>query len=101
MVRNAKMPDLIPFARYEYYNPQEKVVVDANNLKGADLRLKTSMWVAGLNYRPLPNLVVKADYTKRRIGDGQYKSENEFALGVAFVGWFLQDNKFAKIRKNK
>lgn len=101
MVRNAKMPDLIPFARYEYYNPQEKVVVDANNLKDADLRLKTSMWVAGLNYRPLPNLVVKADYTKRRIGDGQYKSENEFALGVAFVGWFLQDNKFAKIRKNK
>lgn len=101
MVRNPKMPDLVPFARYEYYNPQEKVIVDANNLKGADLRLKTSMWVAGLNYRPLPYLVVKADYTKRRIGDGQYKSENEFALGVAFVGWFVQDNKFARLRKAK
>ncbi len=99
MVGKAKMPDLIPFVRFEYYNPQEKVIVDANNLKDADQRLKTSMWVAGLNYRPLPNLIVKADYTKRRIGNGQYKSENEFALGVAFVGWFLQDNKFAKIRK--
>lgn len=99
IVGNAKMPDLIPFVRFEYYNPQEKVIVDANNLKDADQRLKTSMWVAGLNYRPLPNLIVKADYTKRRIGNGQYKSENEFALGVAFVGWFLQDNKFAKIRK--
>ena len=92
-----KMPDIIPFFRYEYYNPQEKVIVDANNLKGADDRLKTQMWVAGLNYRPLPNLVLKADYTNRRIGNGQYKSENEFALGVAFIGWFLQDNKF-KIR---
>ena len=101
MVHNAKMPDLVPFVRFEYYNPQEKVIVDANNLKDADLRLKTSMWVAGLNYRPLPGIIVKSDYTKRRIGDGQYKSENEFALGVAFVGWFLQDNKFARVSKKK
>lgn len=101
MVNNTKMPDLIPFARFEYYNPQEKVVVDASNLKGADLRLKTQMWVAGLNYRPLPNIIVKADYTKRRIGDGKYKSENEFALGVAFVGWFLSDNKFTKLRNKR
>lgn len=101
MVNNTKMPDLIPFARFEYYNPQEKVVVDASNLKGADLRLKTQMWVAGLNYRPLPNIIVKADYTKRRIGDGKYKSENEFAVGVAFVGWFLSDNKFTKLRNKR
>lgn len=101
MVSCSGMPDIIPFVRYEYYNPQEKVVVDANNLKDADPRLKTSMWVAGVNYRPLPNLVVKADYTKRRIGGGSYKAENEFALGVAFTGWFLQDNKFAKLRKNR
>lgn len=93
-VRNPKWWDITPFFRYEYYNPQEKVVVDANNLKGADDRLKTHMWVAGLNYRPLPYLVIKADYTHRSIGDGKYKSENEFALGVAFVGWFLKDNKF-------
>ena len=93
-IKNAKYLDFIPFFRYEYYNPQEKVIMDANNLKGADLRLKTQMWVAGLNYRPIPNLVIKADYTNRRIGNGQYKSENEFALGVAFIGWFLQDNKW-------
>ena len=93
-VRNPKWWDITPFFRYEYYNPQEKVLVDANNLKGADDRLKTHMWVAGVNYRPLPYLVIKADYTHRSIGDGKYKSENEFALGVAFVGWFLKDNKF-------
>ena len=93
-MKNPKYLDFVPFFRYEYYNPQEKVIVDANNLKGADLRLKTQMWVAGLNYRPIPNLVIKADYTNRRIGNGQYKSENEFAIGVAFIGWFLQDNKW-------
>ena len=101
MVQVKRMPDLIPFVRYEYYNPQQKVAVDNFNVKGADARLKTSMWVAGVNYRPLPNLVVKADYTTRRIGNGNYKSENEFAVGVAFTGWFLSDNKFKKVRKDK
>lgn len=101
MVKNPKMPDLIPFARYEYYNAQEKVITDNYSSTTADNRLKTSMWVAGLNYRPLPYLVIKADYTKRRIGDGKYKSENEFALGVAFTGWFVSDNKFIKTHKRK
>ena len=83
-----KMPDLIPFARYEYYNPQEKVKRDIYHSTPADKRLKTSMWVAGVNYRPLPYLVVKADYTTRCIGGGEYNRENEFAIAVAFTGWF-------------
>ena len=49
------------------------------------------MWTAGLNYKPLPFIVVKADYTTRSIGGGDYNSENEFALGVAFTGWFFGD----------
>ncbi|MGM9703346.1 MAG: hypothetical protein ACI3YZ_07360 [Prevotella sp.] len=87
-----KMPVIIPFARYEYYNPQEKVVGNYS----ADNRLQTSIWVAGVNWRPLPNLIVKADYTTRQIGTSQvfgkgtYNSENEFAVGVAFVGWFVK-----------
>lgn len=85
LVAHPQMPDLTPFVRYEYYNAQEKV--DAP--KVADDRLKTSMWIAGLNYRPLPYLVVKADYTMRRIGGGAYKNENEFALGIAFTNWFI------------
>lgn len=79
-----KMPDLTPFVRYEYYNSQQ--AVEAPMV--ADLRLKTSMWVAGINYRPLPYIIVKADYTTRRIADGTFHHENEFALGVAFTGWF-------------
>ena len=54
-----------------------------------DQRLKTSMWVFGLNYRLGNGIVVKADYTTRRIGGGQFNSENEFALCVAFNAWFL------------
>lgn len=79
-----KFPSLWPFARYEYYNPQQEVVTR----QAADEREKVSMWTAGLNWRALPNLVFKADYTARRIGGGKYNNENEFALGVAYVGWF-------------
>ncbi len=96
-VSNMKMPDLIPFARYEYYNPQQKVIGGYV----ADQRLKTSMWVAGINYRPLPMLILKADYTKRRIGDGKYNSENEFALGVAFTSWFFSDKMVKDIRERR
>lgn len=83
IVNDERMPCLIPFVRYEYYNAQQDVLAPYN----ADDRLKTSLWTAGINYRPLPQLVIKADYTSRRIGDGKYNSENEFALAVAWTGW--------------
>ena len=79
-----KCPVLYPFARYEYYNPQEKVIAR----QGPDDREKVGMWTVGLNWKALPNLVFKADYTTRKIGGGRYNSENEFAIGVAYVGWF-------------
>lgn len=79
-----KCPVFYPFARYEYYNPQEEVIAR----QGADNREQVSMWTAGLNWKALPNLVFKADYTARRIGGGKYNNENEFAIGVAYVGWF-------------
>ena len=82
---NPKVPVVYPFVRYEYYNPQE----EGAGRDVMDLRNKVSMWTAGLNWYPLPNLVVKADYTTRRIGDGSYTSENEFSLAIAYVGWFL------------
>jgi len=54
------------------------------------------MWTFGLNYYVLPNLVAKADYTVRHIGTnkifekGQYNNENEFSIGLAYVGWFVK-----------
>lgn len=82
---NEKVPVIYPFARYEYYNPQEK----GESGQTMDLRNKVSMWTAGANWYALPNLVVKADYTTRRIGDGNYNSENEFSVAIAYIGWFF------------
>lgn len=87
-----KAPVIYPFARYEYYNPQE----EGEPLQVMELRNKVSMWTAGLNWYALPNLVVKADYTTRQIGTGKvfgtgpYNSENEFSIGVAYIGWFVK-----------
>lgn len=82
---NTRVPVIYPFVRYEYYNPQEEVLSPHT----VELRNKVSMWTAGANWYALPNLVVKADYTTRRIGGGKYNSENEFSLGVAYIAWFL------------
>lgn len=88
-----QFPTLIPFAHYEYYNPQQK----GQGLNTMDERCQVNMWTVGLNWKPLPNLVVKADYTTRSIGTNKvfgtsnvYNSENEFALGIAYVGWFFK-----------
>ncbi len=85
-------PVLYPYARYEYWNPQRRVVKPWS----ADPRLEVSKWTVGLNWMALPNLVVKADYNMRQIGTskvfgkGPYTSENEFSIGLAYVGWFVK-----------
>lgn len=54
-----KCPVIYPYARYEYYNPQEEAEGSATMEK----RCQVSKWTAGVNWFALPNLVVKADYT--------------------------------------
>ena len=89
---NKKFPVVYPFARYEYYNPQEKGEASQN----MEIRDQVSIWTAGVNWFALPNLVVKADYTTRQIGTSKvfgaskFNSENEFAIGIAYVGWFFK-----------
>ncbi len=88
----SKFPVIYPYARYEYYNPQYR----GSGRQTMDKRLEVSQWQVGLNWFALPNLVVKADYTMRQIGTqkvfgkGPYNSENEFSIGVAYVGWFIK-----------
>lgn len=89
IISREDLPEIIPFARYEYYNAQQEGEKNSSFVSVMDPRFKTSMWVFGLNYRVGNGVVVKADYTTRRIGDGSFNSENEFALGVAFNAWFL------------
>ncbi|MBD5220529.1 MAG: hypothetical protein HDS72_09950 [Bacteroidales bacterium] len=85
-------PTIYPYARYEYYNPQYR----GDGKQTMDRRLEVSQWQAGINWFALPNLVVKADYTTRQIGTqkvfgkGSYNSENEFSIGVAYIGWFIR-----------
>ena len=58
--------------------------------------MQVCKWTAGINWYALPNLVVKLDYTTRHIGTAkpvgttQYNHENEFSIGVAYVGWFTK-----------
>ena len=85
-------PTIYPFARYEYYNPQCR----GEGKQLMDKRLEVSQWQVGLNWFALPNLVVKGSYINRQIGTakvfgkGPYNSENEFAIGIAYVGWFIR-----------
>lgn len=86
----SKCPVLYPFAQYAFYDPQE--TVSGGTVK--DKRTQVSMWSFGLNWKPLPYLVVKADYATRQIGThavfgkGKYNSENELRLGVAYALYF-------------
>lgn len=88
-----QMPTLYPFVRYEYFNPQQSAEAGTT----VDPRCMVSKWQAGLNWYALPNLVVKANYSNRRIGtqrvfgySGTYNRENEFSLGLAFIGWLIK-----------
>lgn len=86
------IPKIYPFVRYEYYNPQYR----GEKSQAMDPRLEVSRWQAGLNWMPVNGLIVKADYSTRQIGTqkvfghGPFNSENEFCIGVAYVGWFAK-----------
>ncbi len=51
-------------------------------------RYKRDVFTVGLNYLPLRDLVIKFDYSYRRIGGNKYNSEDTFGLTVAYSGWF-------------
>lgn len=90
IIGDNRVPVFYPFVRYEYYNPQERGEGD----QAVEARCQVSKWVGGLNWFALPNLVVKLDYSTRKIGtakvigDSRYNRENELSIGVAYAGWF-------------
>lgn len=81
-----RVRSLSPFVRYEYYNPMEAT----SHKQVADQRLQVNKWTFGANWHILPGLVLKTDYTMRRIGGGAYNNENEWAVGLAYAGWFTK-----------
>ena len=79
---------LFPFGRYEYYNSMEQVA----GTVFADPRFQRNILTFGLNFFVLPNLVLKADYSMRKVGgfDSQYNDENTFGLSIGFYDWFVE-----------
>ncbi len=78
-----KEKPLFVFGRYEYYDSMYKTegsVID-NECWGRQ------HVVGGVNYKPLPKIVLKAEYS-HRIFKSQYNNENTISLAVAYAGFF-------------
>ncbi|QGY42129.1 hypothetical protein GM418_00205 [Maribellus comscasis] len=79
----AQNDKLFLFLHYTYYNSMQ------NTVEGmlADKRYKRNLYTAGINYYPLPEIGIKAEYNMR-VFETPYNQENTFSLGVIFSGMF-------------
>lgn len=71
------------FGRYEYYNSY----IPAKEQAKYEYTGKNRM-AFGVNYYPIPQIAVKAEYSKRFF-KSQYNNEPSVSLGVAYQGFFL------------
>ena len=53
------------------------------------LKVKKQRMAVGLNYYPMKDIVVKAEYSKRFL-KSQYNNEPSFSLGIAYAGFFIK-----------
>lgn len=76
---------LLPFVRYERYDPMhdtEERVFDVP-------RFDNSVTTLGVAWFLSEGVAVKADYSMRTVGRGAYNDENTFALALAFAENFF------------
>lgn len=71
------------FGRYEYYNSY----IPGANQNHFDYTAKKRM-AAGINYYPVPQIAIKAEYSKRFLKAG-YNNEPSVSIGIAYQGFFL------------
>ena len=71
------------FGRYEYYNSYIR-----EDSQAAYEYTKRNVMAFGLNYYPIKNIVVKADYSYRFLKSG-YNNEPSLNIGIAYEGFFL------------
>ena len=70
------------FGRYETYNPY------ASDTKDTHYGFtKVQRIAAGINYKPIKEIVVKAEYSHRFL-DSQYNNEPSINIGIAYEGFF-------------
>ena len=70
------------FGRFEAYNPYASATKDTNYDYTAIKRM-----ALGLNYYPIPQIVIKGEYSKRFLKN-IYNNEPSLNIGVAFEGFF-------------
>lgn len=73
------------FGKYEYYDSMYKVedgMVD-------DKRFERNCYSVGLNYYPIKEVIIKAEY-KNRVFAKQYNNEPAVNIGVCFSGFLLK-----------
>lgn len=70
---------LAPFFRYERWDTQAEVA--RGFARNGNLNRK--LWQFGVNYKPIPNVVLKADY--RNVDADQGELADEFNLGLGFI----------------
>ena len=79
----ANSQKLYVFGRYEQYNPY------ASDTKGTAYDYTAVKRMAfGVNYYPIPEIVIKAEYSNRLL-KSQYNNEPSVSIGVAYEGFFL------------
>ena len=71
------------FGRYEYYNSY----IPSPEQQQYEYTKKKRMAV-GVNWMPVPQVAVKAEYSKRFL-NSQYNDEPSVSIGVAYQGFFL------------
>ena len=71
------------FARYEYYN---SYIPGPGDASGFDFTRKHRI-AAGINYFPIPQIAVKAEYSHRFL-HSDFKPEPSISLGVAYMAFF-------------
>ena len=78
----AENQKFIVFGRYEYYNSMLK----GTNAAAYEWCEKQRI-ALGINYYPVPEIVVKAEYSERFF-KSPYNNEPSVSVGVAYCGWF-------------
>lgn len=79
---NASGQKFYLFGRYDYFDSMAKM--ESGTPLGWCKRNKIS---AGINWMPIPQIIVKGDYTYG-ILDKKHDNEPAVNIGIAYVGWF-------------
>lgn len=80
-----KKQKLFLFGRYNFYDSMYKTVP----LMIDETRFERTCYAVGLNYFPIKQVVLKAEFTSRNFKK-PFNTENAFNIGVAYSGFFIK-----------